>query len=449
MKSRITALRSNPIPQGGTAATQPVPPNQTPASVAELIDYLTPAISRFRSLSSPLKVPLDTIAFSALGDQKQVRIASVGLGERIVAVHNVVINLANSGGGAQTVTVSPHFPYNLVANSAVQINGGETTYSASGRAGLVVWGRDRPGFWDPAVTGGFGLSPALVQTTAGANLTPTNQTNPFATWSGINTISIAAGTNGNLTVQFITVEKLAHSRDTLLGALPLQNNSTFATLTRQIVGALVTTNATNAQSPFFNAGANVTGTLTSYSVQQLYHFWGIPSDPSVYQPLIENSYQVIEQKSLTASATGTAAISYNVPQNLYGAAFHIFANDNNGANLNPNGGLTTTTPADFTRLALQYNAGSVVPVVEFPERQRALQFADYGADIGVVPGYRFWDGHNTTENLNISDDAGWLDTYSAAEPQLVIDLRTGVVTPVTFAVTREAVVAGAVQQLGG
>lgn len=449
MKQKITALRSNPMPTGGTAATQPVPPNQTPASVAELIDYLTPAISRFRSLSSPLKVPLDTITFSGLGDQKQVRIASVGLGERIVSFHSAVINLANSGGGAQTVTVSPHFPYNLLTNTAVQINGGETTYSASGRAGLAVWGRDRPGFWDPQPASGLGLSPALVQTSAGANLTPTNQTLPFQTWTGINTISIAAGTNGNLTVNWITVEKLAHSRDTLLGALPLQNNSTFATVTRNAVGVLVTSNATNAQIPFFNAGANVTASLTSYTVQQLYHFWGIPSDPSVYQPLIENSYQVIEQKTLTASATGTAAITYNIPQNLYGAAFHIFANDNNGANLNPNGGLTPTTAADFTRLAIQYNAGSVVPIVEFPERQRAMQFADYGADIGVIPGYRFWDGHNTTENLNISDDAGWIDTYAAAEPQLIIDVRTGVVVPVTFNVTREAIVAGAVQQLGG
>ena len=449
MKQRITALRSNPIPNGGTAATQPVPPNQTPASVSELIDYLTPAISRFRAQSSPLKVPLDTITFAGLGDQKQVRIASVGLGERIVSFHQAVINLNNTNAGAQTVTVSPHFPYNMLTNTAVQINGGETTYSASGRAGLTVWGRDRNGFWDPAVSGGLGLSPALVQTSAGANLTPTNQTSPFQTWTGLNTISVAATSNGNLTVQWITVEKLAHSRDTLLGALPLQNNSTFATVTRNVVGVLSTTSATNAQIPFFNAGANITATLTSYSVQQLYHFWGIPSDPSVYQPLIENSYQVIEQKTLTASATGTAAISYNIPQNLYGAALHIFANDNNGANLNPSGGLTTATSADFTRLAIQYNAGSVVPIVEFPERQRAMQFADYGADIAVVPGYRLWDGHNTAELLDVSDDAGWIDTYAAAEPQLVIDLRTGVVVPVTFNVTREAIVAGAVQQLGG
>ncbi len=449
MKQRITSLRSNPMPAQGSAATQPVPPNQSPISVSELIDYLTPAISRFRAVSSPLKVPLDTITFGGLGDQKQVRIASVGLGERIISFHSAVINLANSGGGAQTVTVSPHFPYNLLSNTAIQINGGETTYSASGRAGLAVWGRDRGGFWEPAVNNGFGLSPALVQTTSGANLTPTNATNPFQTWSGVASISIAAGTNGNLTVNWITVEKLAHSRDTLLGALPLQNNSTYATVTRNSVGSLVTTNASNAQSPFYNAGANVTSTLTSYTVQQLYYFWGIPSDPSVYQPLIENSYQVIEAKSLTAAATGASAIVYNIPQNLYLTAAHIFGQDSTGANLNPNGGLTPATAADFTRLALQYNAGSVIPVVEFPERQRAQQYADYGTDIGVVPGYRLWDGHATAELINISDDSGWVDTYAAAEPQIVVDLRAAISTPVVYNITREAIVAGAVQQLGG
>src|SRR6202043_2660641 len=106
-----TSIRSNPMPNAGSAATQPVPPNQTPASVSELIDYLTPAISRFRAVSSPLKVPLDTLSFTGLGDQKQARIASVGLGERIVSWHTAVINLANSAGGAQTVNISPHFPW--------------------------------------------------------------------------------------------------------------------------------------------------------------------------------------------------------------------------------------------------------------------------------------------------------------------------------------------------
>lgn len=449
MPNPIQAIRSNPMPPQGVAATQPVPPAQTPATIQELIDSLTPAISRFRAASSPLKVPLDTITFTGLGDQKQARIASVGLGERIVSVHTAVINLANSAAGAQTVSVSPHFPWNLLANSAVQINGGETTYSASGRSGLMVWGRDRTGFFEPNSTAGFGLSPALVQFTAGANLTPTNATTPLQTFTGLNTISVAATANGNLTVQWITVEKLAHSRDTLLGALPLQNNSTFATVTRQVSGTLVTTSATNSQIPFFGAGANITASLTSYTVQQLYCFWGIPSDPSLYQPLIENSYQVIESKGLTASATGSTALQFNVPQNLYLAAAHIFANDNNGANLNPNGGFLLATTPDISRLAVQYNAGSVIPVVEFPERQRAMQFADFGCDLSLVPGYRLWDGHNTAELLTISDDSGWVDTYSAAEPQIVGDLRTGIVTPITFSVTREAIVAGAVQQLGG
>jgi hypothetical protein len=441
VKSKLTSIRSQGMPAGGTTATQPVTPNVTPASVAELVDYLTPAISRFRAASSPLTVPLDSMVFAGLGDQKQTRIASVGLGERVIAIHNVVINLANSAGAAQTVTVSNQFPYNLLQNTQVQINGGETTYSASGRAGLAVWGRDRGSFFAPAPALA-GLNRALLPTiTFRANLTPTATTpGNIVPWLGTTTIQVALSANGNLTLQFVTVEKLAHSRDTMLGALPLQNNSTYATLTRQVIGALTTTTA-NAQIPFFSAGANITATLTSYSVKQFYRFWGIPSDPSLYQPLIENSYQVIEAKGLTAAATGTTAITYNVPQNLYLAAAHIWANDGNGADLNP--------VTAFTRTLVQYNAGSVVPVVQDPNEMRAMQYADYGADYGAMTGYRLWDGADTTEALTITDDAGWVDTYAAAEPQLAIDVLAGTVTPISYNVTREAIVAGAVQQLGG
>ena len=69
--------------------------------------------------------------------------------------------------------MSNHFPYNLLQNTQVQINGGETTYSASGRAGLAVWGRDRGSFFAPAPALA-GLNRALLPTiTFGANLTPT------------------------------------------------------------------------------------------------------------------------------------------------------------------------------------------------------------------------------------------------------------------------------------
>jgi hypothetical protein len=66
-----------------------------------------------------------------------------------------------------------------------------------------------------------------------------------------------------------------------------------------------------------------------------------------------------------------------------------------------------------------------------------------------MTGYRLWDGADTTEALTITDDAGWVDTYAAAEPQLAIDVLAGTVTPISYNVTREAIVAGAVQQLGG
>ena len=98
---------------------------------------------------------------------------------------------------------------------------------------------------------------------------------------------------------------------------------------------------------------------------------------------------------------------------------------------------------------LQYNAGGIVPVVEMAGRQRAEQFLDYGDDRQLFGGYRFWDGEATTEDLTDADQAGWIDTYSAATPQFLADIASTVVVPVVYGVTRESVVAGAVQVVGG
>lgn len=439
----VQSVRSNPVGPGGVTATNPVPPSNTPASISDLVDSLTPVISRFRQSSSPLAVALaqDTLV---LGQEDSIRISSVGLGERIVRWHHVVITVANTSGATQTVSVSPHFPYNMLANTAVQINGGEVSYSCSGRGGLAVFGRDRTGFWEPVP--GPGLSPAFCQVTiTGTGVTTTASTG-MASFSGFASFAVTTANTATITADFMTVEKLAESRNTLIGALPLQNSSTYATLTTRVVGSI---NGSNAQSPLYQAGgfvANLTPSLSTYTIQGSYHFWGIPADPGLYQPLIANSYQVLEQKSLTTSATGSGALVYNVPENLYLRALHFFVNDNNGANVSCYGLGTASTVG---RMVLTYNAGSITPVLQFPERARATQYADYGADLGAVPGYRLWDGDDTSESLVITDDAGWIDAYSAASPQVLFDINGSPATPISFNVTREAIVAGSVQQVGG
>jgi len=441
------AIQSNAMPAGGPAAQQPVPAALTPADINALVEEMVPAVARFRSQSSPLEVPLDS-QILGLGGQAGIRIASVGLGYRVITHVTAILTLQNTSGGAQVVSFSPRFPYNLIVNEAVQINGGATVYSASGPASLGVWARTRRGFFIDSLQGGFGpaLNPAICQI-ATVNATVTNAgaargINAFGVLSGIASISIAAATTATITADFYIIEKLALDRDSLLGALPLQNNSTYATLTRTAAASLVGPNGTNL-TPFSTAGA-VPGTLipavTSITIKSTYQFWSVPSDPGLYQEMVQNSYQVQEQTGLSIAATGPTGLIYNVPQNQYLVAAHILANDNNGAFM---------TPDFLSRVALQYNAGGVIPVNRFQDRMRADQFSDYGADLAMLPGYILWDGDATAESVISTDQAGWVDTYAAATPQLVADVKAALVTPLAYSLTRESVVAGAVQVVGG
>lgn len=442
----ITALQSNAQPMAGTSSTQPVPPSLTTADIEALVEQMAPAVAKFREQSSPLKVALDSQTLN-LGDSKQIRIASVGLGLRIISHHSVVVSFINAAGGAVVVNFSNVAPYNMLRQTQIQINGGATVYAADGLATFAVMTRNKPGTWDTSTgPNGFGpsLSKALVKVTNGANSTITN-VGAAGNFTGIASTSIALTATGVITFDFWTVEKLALDRQSLLGMLPLQNNSTFATLTRQLSSNMIGPGPNNHAFPFFTAGA-VPGTLTHTAVDTVtstYDFWSVPGDPGLYQEMVQNSYQVQQQQSLAVSVNGPAALTYNIPQNQFMVAAHIWAFDSQG-NLLPQdiGGITL--------LQLLYNAGSVRPVQHFADRERAAQFLDYGDDRQFVGGYRFWDGEDTTELIQMSDQAGWIDTYAAATPQLVGDIAASETNlPLTLSITRESVVAGAVQVVGG
>jgi hypothetical protein len=439
----VVALQSNSQPISGTTATQPVPPSLAPEDIAAIKEQMVPTIARFRENSSPMKAALDRLTFN-VGDTKSARIASVGLGYMIVCEWTMVINLANANVGAQSVNVSPVFPYNLINQTQIGINGGATIYSASGLASFVTAFRNRAACWLLTSQGGLGpaLSPALVRITVGANLTATNSTAAAPSMSGLASISVAASTNGNLTVVFYTFHKIALDRESLLGALPLQNNSTFATIQHQLVNLLIGTGATNHKTPF-GANANITATFNTAAICDMtYRFWSVPQDPALYQDMVQNSFQIQEQANLTVAATGSGALVYPVPQNQYLVAAHIWAYDNNNL-------LLPAGVGGLSRIVLQYNAGGIIPVVEFAGRQRAEQFLDYGDDRQAFNGYRWWDGEATTEDLTDADQAGWIDTYSAATPQFLADVAAAVAVPVVYGITRESVVAGAVQVVGG
>src|SRR5579859_835284 len=272
----ILALQSNAQPAGGMTETSPVPPPITPADIDALVEQLTATVTKFREQSSYQKVALDQQSL-ALGDSKSIRIASVGLGLRVITHWSVVYNFVNAATVAQVINVSNVWPYNHARQTLIQINGGAQVFAADGLGTFAVMTRNKPGGWQFNTGGGFGpaLSKALVKVTVGANVTATNVGTNAPNFSGIASISVAASSTGVLTVDFSTIEKLALDRQSLLGMLPLQNNSTFATLTRQAVNNAIGAGPNNHAFPFFTAGA-VPGTLTHTAVATItstYDFW--------------------------------------------------------------------------------------------------------------------------------------------------------------------------------
>lgn len=451
----VTSIQSNSQPGGGMTATQPIVPaaNLTPADIQAIVEQLTPIQSRFRQQSSFLEIALDQANFTALGQQKPVQIRNVGLGVQLRTEWNVTITVANGSTAAQTFVVSPAFPLNLITNTQIQINGGATVYSASGLGGLDVETRQRRGsrkftaqqtLWNAAL--GLSLDPAILQVnTLGSNLTATNSAATTANFTGVTSISVAgsASTNNTWVLRFVTIEKVAYDYDSLLGALPLQNNSTFIQVARQIVGALSGTR-NDFNMPFSSAGGNLTFTLTTLTADSTYQFVSVPSDPSLYAGMIANSYQVQEQQAISVTSTGSKAFVYNIPQNLFLVAAHIRGVDTNGAFIKG-----YDSSSGLGDLYVQYNGGSIIPVTQKVYRARAHQYMSYDFDPVVFLGYRLWDGDDTSDDIVSTDNMGWLDTYATASPQIAADVGSSASTNLTMSVCREQVVAGAVQQVGG
>lgn len=426
-----SSVRSNSQPAGGTTALQGAQPtgSLTPQQVQDLLSAVTPTIAKFRAQSSPVNADLATMSLG-FGSSETLRLATAGLGVRLRSAHTINLNVSNSASSAQVVQFSPFFPYDFVTNTSVQLNAQTTIYSAGGVAGLMVAMRTRKGAL--LLTSNNGLNGALVQVTPGSGITLTTATSPSL--SGYASMSVAASTsNATLQIVFYTFEKLAKDRTSLLGALALQNNSVYATLTRTIVGSPV---GSNAKSPMYVSGgppSSLTVALgtNGYQVDTTYDFWNIPSDAALYQDMVTNSYQVQEQQGISVTATGTSALTYDLPINQFITALHTIAYDNNG-NPAPVGWYSTAY--------VKYNAGGVTPVVQRQGVTRASQFIDYDGDIGGFPGYALWDGNDTASSILDADSAGWIDTYYAANPQFIMDIAASDAVPMNISMTRESVV---------
>lgn len=447
-----TAIQSNPIPQGGVVATQPVPPagSMTPTDIATLVEQLTPAATRFRKSSTLLSVKLPTVNYTQQGDDQTARFANVGLGYLVVSHHNIKVTLKNAGTGAEIVKFSPWFPYTLLNSQQIAINGGAATYSCNALGGMLVAARPRRGMLSLNTRAGRGeaLDPALFLMSADSNgtFTSVNDGTFPAQLCGATQLSIAGSTSSVLTLDFVTFEKVVSDFDSGVGALPLQNNSTYATIERILQSAFATTSTTDQRFSFFNAGADVTVNAVSGSTDSLYYFASVPPDQALYNDMVTNSYQVQQQRSVAAGGTGTQAWVYNVPQNLFLTGAHVVFRDGNNQSID-----TRPVTANFANFQVVYNGNSIQPVLQTQWVQGGVDYMNMGDGraSGEVAGYLKWDGEATSNTLTSTDEMNWIDTYNAATPQITADLATTLTTTVNGDVTREAIVSGSVQVVGG
>lgn len=445
------------IPPGGMTATQPVTPagTTTPSDIMAAVEALTPIQARFRQQSTFLMVALPQASFTApgLGQPVAVQLSNVGLAVLLMTEWNAVITVANSATNAATFTVSPQFPLNMIANTQIQINGGAAIYNVSGVNDYNIWTRNRLGSkriqtyqqgWAAAL--GISMNPAILQVnTLGSNLTVTNSTAIATKLSGVASVSVAgsASTLNTWTLRWVTFERIVLDLDSLIGAPPLQNNQTFVQVTRQLVGALSGTR-NDLQVPFYSAAGSLTFTLTSCTADTTYMFASVPPDAGLYQALVANSFQSQEQRNFTTQVTGSEAFSYPIPTNNYVVALHNQAVDTNGASI-----LGYDSTSGFGLLKLVYAGNSIIPVRDFPYRQRAWDYYTHAVDPYTVGGYRLWDGEATSDSINASDNMGWLDTYNTSQPTELMDVGASASTPLTSNIAREVVLTGNVQQVGG
>lgn len=453
------------MPTGGPTATQSVQPvgQLTPTDIAALVDQLIPAVQKFRANSTVQSVTLNDMTWANQGDSVTGQISAVGLGLRVRAWHHFVLTLHNAGTASESVTPAADFPYNLIKNTQVGINGGANVYSCSGARGVEVAQRNvRGGMQFDAGEGGVGPKHRWNHILVGANGTITNADTGGVPWqmSGIKSIAVAAGSDCAITIDFYTEEWFVLDMESMLGALPLQNNSTYATIQRTLQAAFTSTSTTDQTFPLYKAGADITVKTVTGTTRQFYDFASVPGDPSLYTAIVSNSYQVTEQPGIQGAA-GSAGLSYNIPQNMYLVALHRHLQDANGNPMMFSDGVLGSQTIEITNYAtannasnkrvIQYNGGKVIPVLQYPYRDQCHQFAVYGDDRARQQnGYLLWDGEDTSNDIMAAtDNMNWIDCYNVASPQSVEDIGASASGTLKATYVRESIVAGSVQVVGG
>lgn len=421
----------------GTMATSQNPNNQVmPGDLATMVDYMQPYISRFRDVSSPLNLMLDPQKIS-VGSSSTLRISSTGLGERTIHKVEGSIILKNVDAGAVTVKFAPEFPFNIISSVNTQINGNTSITNASPLSyTMEKMRRDR----------NFSINPMderVCRVSLGNN--PQNSSLIAATDADISVtkysgVSLAANSTTEIKFMFMFEVPYVLNRDTLIGMLPLQNNSTFATITYIAASSMI---SQNPITPFYVSSGDLNKVQydpsnSNMSVRARYDFWSVPGDFQTYQHLIMNSFQIIEQPGNTFNTTGPGALSFQFPLNSYLLAAYFRVRDKNGK--------LVDSHKVFDALRLEYN-GNVYPFKSDMDIHIYNQFTDYGENEFNKYGTILWDGTNTGDQLNFADSAGWVDLYNTSNPTFYADVIAGAVElPATYTFVRTQIVPSDVTQ---
>ena len=460
MAGNPMALASNAGPQSSASVAAPQQPQGgllTPPELDALLQQLKPTIAAFRENSTRQALRLNPAVYTGPGDQETVEIAEIGLGVRIISEHVVTLQVTNAATTAQACAISPIFPFNLIKEQ-ITINGPPNTTDVDGYGAHLTAFRSRktaPSSNAEMAGQTIGLPDTLVRMTGiGANLTFTAQVQGafnaagvtpggIAALSGVapsgNNLSVAAsagaGAASQFTVTFYTLLKLAHSEDAMVGALPLQNDSIYATVQRTLTSALA---GSDQMHNVASSNANLTWSVVSARTNSEYEFWTIPeASPQLYAPIVSSSYQILTARSRTFAATGQDALIYPFPKRNYSTAVHVICRDANGAMVVPN--------TAWTAFRLIYGGGSMKPLEYIIPLYFAKQYWDYSSDMSSLPGYLLWDGQATADEVNASDEAGFLNNYDASNPEFHVDVGSGVAVTATYDIVREAIVSGSVE----
>jgi|GEM_PF-6686833 len=428
------SVRGNMVPPGGPTQTSDIGQGQ-----ALLPDTFT--LSRmsemFMERSEQNCIQLNNVNLG-LGQATGFVINNVGLGESLELFVSGNIKIKNNAATAETVNLTPEFPFNLVSNLLVQFNGQTVIDSLSGYELLGVMAKRYKGCLI-GVKRSFGavfsqndtrVSSAIAYVKAGNGDTTLNATEGNSL-TGITSATIAAGKTGQIDFGFYLRLPFTLRDDLLLGLVPMQNNSVYCNVTITCPG--VNPQAVNpASSPIYGGTANAVFDSASIQAKPTYNFWAIPvpNDPRLYAYLVSHSYMLLSQVNNPLTKTGAEALQYNLPNNYYLMGLILTIRDANGVLID--------IPAKADNPYLSYNG-----TIRVDRRDIKTRFARQAIYYEAVPsplGQLLWDGTDVSYLPNGTNTSKWLNMYLANNPQFVADIDGSVSVPGSFAVLREQLV---------